>query len=77
LLLKYKFSNGYIFKEDAIVSPFLAAGIGMASYSGDRTVGNSVDLTVPVGLGVKLNFTKWLAFQYQFMYNLLTETKGT
>ena len=75
LLLKYKFSNGYIFKEDAIVSPFLAAGVGMASYSGDRTVGNSVDLTLPVGLGIKLNFTKWLAFQYQFMYNFTNGDK--
>jgi outer membrane protein OmpA-like peptidoglycan-associated protein len=77
LLLKYKFSNGYIFKEDAVVQPFLAAGIGMASYSvvsysnpgNVRPNEKGVDLTIPVGLGIKLNFTKWLAFEYQFMYN--------
>lgn len=28
LKLKYKFNNGYIFKEDAAISPFLVAGIG-------------------------------------------------
>ena len=26
--LKYKFNNGYLFKEDAIISPFLVGGIG-------------------------------------------------
>ena len=30
LKLKYKFNNGYIFKEDAAISPFLVAGIGGA-----------------------------------------------
>lgn len=28
LKLKYKFNNGYIFKEDAVIAPFLVAGIG-------------------------------------------------
>jgi len=79
LLLKYKFNNGYIIKEDAVVQPFLAAGIGLASYSvglgsyenpqNVRPNDKGVDLTIPVGAGIKLIFTKWLAFQYQFMYN--------
>jgi outer membrane protein OmpA-like peptidoglycan-associated protein len=30
LKLKYKFNNGYIFKEDAAIAPFLVAGIGGA-----------------------------------------------
>jgi outer membrane protein OmpA-like peptidoglycan-associated protein len=28
LKLKYKFNNGYIFKEDAAIAPFLVAGVG-------------------------------------------------
>lgn len=80
LLLKYKFNNGYMFKEDAIVSPFLAAGIGLASYSGVKYSGTipdnkGVDLTIPVGAGIKLIFTKWLAFEYQFMYNFTNSDK--
>jgi OmpA-OmpF porin, OOP family len=67
-LLKYKFNNGYMFKENALIAPYLTGGIGMATYSGSRTNDQGVDLVIPAGVGVKLNFTKWLALQYQFLY---------
>jgi OmpA-OmpF porin, OOP family len=74
-LLKYKFNNGYIFKEDAIIAPYLAAGVGMATYSGDKGDTDGIDMVVPVGLGIKLNMLPWLALQYQFRYNFTTEDK--
>ena len=48
------------------------ASYSVVSYSNPGNVRpneKGVDLTIPVGLGIKLNFTKWLAFEYQFMYN--------
>jgi OOP family OmpA-OmpF porin len=67
-LLKYKFNNGYIFKEDAIIAPYLALGVGMATFSGNKTNDEGVDLVVPGGIGFKLNMLPWLALQYQFLY---------
>jgi OmpA-OmpF porin, OOP family len=74
-LLKYKFNNGYIFKEDAIIAPYLALGVGMATYSGDNGNTDGIDLVIPAGLGIKLNMLPWLALQYQFLYNFTNEDK--
>lgn len=70
-LLKYKFYNGYIFKEDAVLGPYLCLGFGMATYSGenDKTDDQGVDIVVPAGIGFKLNMLPWLALQYQFLYS--------
>jgi OmpA-OmpF porin, OOP family len=67
-LLKYKFNNGYIFNEDAVICPYIALGFGMASYSGSQTDDQGVDIVVPSGIGFKLNMLPWMALQYQFLY---------
>lgn len=74
-LVKYKFNNGYIFNEDAIIAPYLCAGIGGAYYSGDNGDTEGMDLVIPVGLGIKVNMLDWLALQYQFRYNFTNEDK--
>jgi outer membrane protein OmpA-like peptidoglycan-associated protein len=74
LLLTYKLSNGYIFKEDALVTPYISAGVGMAHYHGNR-VWNGRDYIIPVGGGLKLNITNWFALQYQLLYNFTSHDK--
>lgn len=70
-LVKYKLNNGYIFKEDAVIAPFLAAGAGFASFAGEpgdiRVDG--WDAIIPLGGGVKVNITPRFAVQYQVLYN--------
>jgi OmpA-OmpF porin, OOP family len=68
LMLRYKFYNGYIFKKDALISPYLTIGAGLAGYSGTKTYTGGTDFIVPAGIGIKINFTDWLALQYQFLY---------
>jgi OmpA-OmpF porin, OOP family len=68
-LLKYKFNNGYIFNEDAVIGPYLCLGFGMATYSGSKTDDQGVDIVIPAGIGFKLNMLRWMALQYQFLYS--------
>jgi outer membrane protein OmpA-like peptidoglycan-associated protein len=75
LMLRYKFYNGYIFKKDALIAPYLTIGAGIAGYSGTLTYTGGVDYIFPAGLGIKLNITKWLALQYQFLYYFTTGDK--
>lgn len=54
LVLRYKFDNGYILEQDAIVSPFIKLGIGGNSY---------VDLSnfalhAPIGAGLQVRIPK-------------------
>lgn len=71
LLLKYKFANGYLFKEDARIAPFLATGLGFASFAGDpaRTRDDDWDAFIPLGGGIKVNITQKFAVEYQILYN--------
>jgi OOP family OmpA-OmpF porin len=75
LLAKYKFNNGYILKETAIVAPFILAGLGgnMAKTSGTGPTG-AFDETyfnpnIYGGLGVNFRITPGisLAVQSSFM----------
>jgi outer membrane protein OmpA-like peptidoglycan-associated protein len=69
LLLKYKFNNGYIFKEDALIAPYFAAGLGLAGFTGSRTKEGGLDGIMPLGGGINVNITPAVALQYQFLYN--------
>ncbi|MFA9390494.1 MAG: thrombospondin type 3 repeat-containing protein [Prolixibacteraceae bacterium] len=69
LLLKYKLANGYLFKEEAKLAPFLALGAGIAGFT-DRTETGGVDLLLPFGGGIKYNINKTIAIQYQALYHL-------
>lgn len=69
LSLKYKFTNGYIFKEDAKLSPFVYAG---AAIDFARDLWHQ-GITVNVGNYVTLNFGLGLCWnvttRFQFIYN--------
>ncbi len=69
VMLKYKFNNGYILPEDALVAPFLTAGPGLACFKGSNTVEREKDAILPVGGGIKVNVTPDVSLQYQFLYN--------
>jgi OOP family OmpA-OmpF porin len=78
LSLHYKFNNGYILKEDSKLSPFVELGFGIAGYStkaqGSNLNTNTIntdgrDYLLPLGVGLKYQFTKSLALQYKFVYN--------
>ncbi|MCZ8020406.1 MAG: OmpA family protein [Cyclobacteriaceae bacterium] len=60
LKLRYKFNNGYIFKEDAGIAPFLTAGLGAAlinseqdtEFSSAKISDNKVAANVAFGAGI-------------------------
>ncbi|WP_320054092.1 hypothetical protein [uncultured Acetobacteroides sp.] len=68
LLLYYKLANGHIFRKDALLRPFLAVGLGVATYSGSRMEGGT-DITLPIGGGIKYCYSRSVAFQYQLLMN--------
>ena len=51
LTLQYKFNNGYIFREDASLAPYLLAGIGMNVLDFSDFSPNAY---APLGVGLKL-----------------------
>ena len=84
LSLHYKFNNGYFLSKDAKLSPFLEAGFGLAWYGVKNQGGVSnatrmnttgTDFIVPLGAGLKYQFTKSFALQYKFVYNITNQDK--
>lgn len=73
MLLKYKLNNGFFFKEDAVIAPFLATGVGFASFAAEkdqtRTRVDDWDAFIPLGGGIRFNVLPQLALQYQILYN--------
>lgn len=76
LFAHYKLNNGYILKKESKLSPFISLGLGFASYYLDNSgipyptiIVDKPDFIVPVGLGLKYQFTKSFAIQYQYLYN--------
>jgi hypothetical protein len=74
--LKYKFANGYIFKEDAKFSPFVYAGAAM-DFARDiwhTRIGanNGNYLTFNWGLGLTYNVTDRIQFTYNLGFGCFT-----
>ncbi len=78
LLLKFKFANGAILKEDALFKPFLAVGAGIVTYRDHKTPASGMDILVPAGAGVKLRVSRenLIDLQYQFLYNINLTNRG-
>ena len=75
LFTHYKLNNGYILSKESKLSPFLSLGLGLASYStnNDATpyptiITKGTDLILPLGAGLKYQFTNSFAIQYQYLY---------
>jgi outer membrane protein OmpA-like peptidoglycan-associated protein len=78
LLLKFKFNNGSILKEDALFAPYLAVGGGIVNFSDYKSPGSGTDVIVPLGAGVRFSVDpqNLVDFQYQILYNLNLTNKG-
>jgi outer membrane protein OmpA-like peptidoglycan-associated protein len=72
LKLRYKLYNGYLFNEEAIVGPYLAAGLGMinaevdafgASEGGLRD--DIMQLDIFVGAGVRFRLSEFVSLDWQ------------
>ena len=85
LFVHYKLNNGYIFKENSKLSPFISFGLGMAAYGINRTDSSSIivtysptiitnrnDIILPLGIGFKYQLTNLFAIQYQYLYTFTT-----
>jgi len=75
LYTHYKLNNGYILSKESKLSPFLSLGLGFASYgtNNDATpwptiITKGTDLILPLGAGLKYQFTNSFAIQYQYLY---------
>ena len=71
LLAKYKFNNGYIFKEESRIAPFVLGGLG-ANYADGNGTGENGAFTQTLlrpnlygGVGVGIRLTSWLSFAVQ------------
>jgi OOP family OmpA-OmpF porin len=65
LTFEYKFNNGYIFKENAVIAPYIFAGFGMNSI-----VDYDVNTYVPFGLGFNIRPSDWFTINLQSSYKL-------
>lgn len=71
LTVEYKFNNGYILKEKAIVAPYIFTGAGfntIVDYG--KANGTDINTYIPMGLGFNIRATNWLAFNLQSAYKL-------
>jgi len=65
LNIEYKFNNGYIFKEDAVLAPYIHTGFGVNSI-----VDYDVNTYVPFGIGLNIRPSDWLTINLQSTYKL-------
>jgi outer membrane protein OmpA-like peptidoglycan-associated protein len=65
LNIEYKFNNGYIFKEDAVVAPYIHTGFGFNSV-----VDYDFNTYIPFGLGLNIRPADWLSINIQTSYKL-------
>jgi outer membrane protein OmpA-like peptidoglycan-associated protein len=71
LLMKYKFYNGKIFKEDAFLAPYLTAGVGAADYNRFSPLQNDVsDFFIPAGAGLRFRFSRTVNVLMQMNYHI-------
>jgi len=72
LILKYKFANGYILKEEAMIAPYLYVGAGANNaediwdHSTPVRVNQGTYATLNGGAGVRLNITA----RFNLTYNI-------
>lgn len=65
LNIEYKFNNGYIFKESAVVAPYIHTGFGFNSI-----VDYDFNTYVPFGIGLNIRPSDWLTINVQSSYKL-------
>ncbi len=73
LKLKYKTDNGYIFKEDAVVAPFLIAGVGGTYLSSDQIPDNKLKPNFAAGGGITFKFNDRVGLEWSNVINWPTD----
>lgn len=58
LMTAFKFNNGYILPEKAIVQPFIMWGLGGVNFESDQTDEPKVSVNVPFGGGINLRVNR-------------------
>jgi len=72
--LDYKFNNGYILSEDAIIAPYIFGGLGFTNINheeneaGTARAADGTDVYIPLGLGATVNITPNLGLFWQGTY---------
>ncbi len=70
LMLRYKFNNGYMLKEDSRIAPFIQGGFGDAISTASHYANNSLmDFNFPIGAGINFGVTEKLSVVVQSTYN--------
>jgi OOP family OmpA-OmpF porin len=64
LNVKYKFSNGYMIKEDSKLAPYVFAGLGFSNFSGSH-ITNGVDFPIVGGAGMRFMLNEFISVNYQ------------
>jgi outer membrane protein OmpA-like peptidoglycan-associated protein len=86
LVAKYKFNNGYIFKENAILAPFILAGLGgnlaLTTGVGENGVFTNQKFLIPnlyggLGLNVRVSQSVNIAIQSALLFPFTDKIDGT
>jgi OOP family OmpA-OmpF porin len=75
IAIKYKLANGYIFKEDARIAPYIFIGGGINNLTDiwhhkDVNSGNYASMNA--GYGIRYNFTKRISLSYDMSFGYFT-----
>ena len=75
--LKYKFANGYIFKENAKIAPFvyIGAGVDPVFDMWNHRVDAGTYASVIWGAGARYNFTDKFSFTYAIGFGCFNNDK--
>ncbi len=79
LKLRYNFANGYVFNEQALLQPFLSAGVGLGSFFGeDEDIDDQFVVNAPIGGGISIRLTEGASILLQsvYSYNFSDEIDG-
>ncbi len=70
LTAKYKFTNGYIFKKESAIQPYIFAGAGLSYlYRGKSTIDNGTYVQVPLGIGFDIPLSEKVQIGIKSTYN--------
>lgn len=67
---KYNLSNGYLFKEESVLHPYIFAGVGMTYlYRGGKPAGEEAYFLLPLGIGADIKINDNVQVAYKSTYN--------
>lgn len=70
LNFRYKLYNGYMLSQDSRIAPYIFAGMGVSSFTGER-INNTMDYPAVAGLGIRLRLSPTITLNYQATFGYL------